>query len=161
MSVGENIKKTRKKIGLTQKQLGDLLNVSEVMISHWENNKRIPKIESIKKIASALDVSVYNLIDTNYFESGVATRDLLLGKDEVTKNDKSSNSFEKFKELLKNTGYSLEPMANNSGYKLIKDGNTAKFSNKEFKELQTKAIDSVDVAFFKKIIQKNNKKDTR
>lgn len=62
MSIGENIKRIRKKQGLTQKELGERLGgISQQQIGQWETGKANPKIETIQKIAQALDVSLYEL----------------------------------------------------------------------------------------------------
>lgn len=61
--LGENIKKNRKKNKIGQVELAQKLNVSNGVISLWENNLRTPDIETIKKIALALNVSVDELID--------------------------------------------------------------------------------------------------
>lgn len=55
-TIGIQIKKIRKEKGLTQQQLADKLHVSQAMIGQYENGKRQPKEQTIKKIASALDV---------------------------------------------------------------------------------------------------------
>lgn len=57
MTIGENIKKIRVKKKLSQKTLGNILGVSQAMIAQYETGKRIPKIETVDKIATALDVS--------------------------------------------------------------------------------------------------------
>ena len=57
MTIGEKIKIIRKKNRLTQKELGDKLGVSYQMIAQYENGKRNPKIETVQKIADALDMS--------------------------------------------------------------------------------------------------------
>ena len=58
MSVGENIKRIRKEKGLTQKQLGELCGLADSAIRRYENGGANPKIETKKKIANALGVSV-------------------------------------------------------------------------------------------------------
>lgn len=63
MEIGERIKLSRKKAGLTQKELGELLNVSAAMIAQYENNLRNPKFETLDKIANALNVDVWDLYD--------------------------------------------------------------------------------------------------
>ena len=63
MEIGERIKLLRKKAGLTQKELGELLNVSAAMIAQYENNLRNPKFETLDKIANALNVDVWDLYD--------------------------------------------------------------------------------------------------
>ena len=63
MTIGENIKKFRLEKGWTQEQLGKLLNISQTMVAQYENNKRKPKLETLQKISTALDVPVYILDD--------------------------------------------------------------------------------------------------
>ena len=62
MTIGERIKQARKAKGLKQKELAEMLEVSNGAIQQWENGKRSPKLETIRKIASALDVDVYSLL---------------------------------------------------------------------------------------------------
>ena len=69
MDEGNKIKEIRKKKGLTQKQLGERLGVSQTMIAQYENGKRKPKLETLNKIASALDVSVSELRDVAVFDA--------------------------------------------------------------------------------------------
>ena len=61
MTIGERIKKARKDAKLTQKDLGEKIGVSGSMIGQWENDLRCPKMETLQKIASALDVNITNL----------------------------------------------------------------------------------------------------
>lgn len=63
--LGENIKKYRKINKLGQVELAQKLNVSNGVISLWENNLRTPDIETIKKISTALNVAVEELIGDN------------------------------------------------------------------------------------------------
>lgn len=67
MTIGENIKRIRKERGLTQEELGKSIDISGVAIMRYEKGQREPKIETIKKIASALGVSEYELqgVDSN------------------------------------------------------------------------------------------------
>lgn len=61
MLVGDRIKEIRKEKHLTQKELGEKLGVSYQMIAQYENGKRNPKPETLKKIADALEVPVSSL----------------------------------------------------------------------------------------------------
>ena len=56
MTLGESIKETRKKHGLSQKELGRLIGVSGSMIGQYETEQRRPKIETIMRIASVLGI---------------------------------------------------------------------------------------------------------
>lgn len=62
MTTGERIKAARKAAGITQAELSKKLGISYVGVSQWENNLRNPKFETIKRIAKALDVDVYELL---------------------------------------------------------------------------------------------------
>lgn len=62
MTIGEKIKQARKKAGYTQKELGEKLGISQVRVAQYENGIRNPKIETIKKIAEALNVEIIDLI---------------------------------------------------------------------------------------------------
>lgn len=60
MSVGSKIKETRQKMGITQKELAHRLGTSPQNLAQYENGKRNPKLETIKKIATALNVPIKN-----------------------------------------------------------------------------------------------------
>ncbi len=62
MLIGENIRKIRKEKGLTQKKLGELSGINEVQIRQYEIGKAKPKIQTIEKIANALDIDVLSLL---------------------------------------------------------------------------------------------------
>lgn len=63
MKIGEEIKRLRIKRGLTQKQLGEMCGMADSAIRKYESGKVKPKIEAIKKLASALQVDPYSLAD--------------------------------------------------------------------------------------------------
>lgn len=70
MTIGDNIRRFRKREGLTQQQLGDKLGVSQSAIGQFEKGTSL-KIETIQKIAAALKISVTALLagtDINYNE---------------------------------------------------------------------------------------------
>lgn len=66
-TIGENIKRIRKEKGLTQKQLGDLCNppMADSAIRRYEIGKANPKIETLMKIAEALNVKLSELVPMN------------------------------------------------------------------------------------------------
>lgn len=61
--LGENILKLRKKIGLSQEQLGEQVNVTRQTISHWELNETAPNPQQLKLLSKTLHVSVDELLD--------------------------------------------------------------------------------------------------
>lgn len=62
MTIGELIRDARKKKGLTQKKLGERLEVSDVSIAQWENGIRNPRFETRQKLAKALDIDIVELM---------------------------------------------------------------------------------------------------
>lgn len=54
----------RKQSGLSQSQLAQKVGISEISIRKYENNERKPKIETLVKIASALNITLSDLLDT-------------------------------------------------------------------------------------------------
>lgn len=66
MQFGDKLKELRLQKGLTQKQLGDLINISDRVIGYYESNDRFPKDPStLKQIANIFNVSVDYLIGSN------------------------------------------------------------------------------------------------
>jgi len=59
---GQFLSQKRKEVGLTQKQLGEKLYVSESTVSKWEKDKSNPDISMITQLATILQVSEHELI---------------------------------------------------------------------------------------------------
>jgi transcriptional regulator with XRE-family HTH domain len=66
MNIGSNIKKIRKSKGILQKTLAEMLdNMPISTLANYENNHRIPNIDTIDKIAKALGSSIADLVAFN------------------------------------------------------------------------------------------------
>ena len=65
MSLGEKILKLRKKNGLSQEKLGELIGVTRQTISNWELNETTPSVEELKKISKELNISIDELLDND------------------------------------------------------------------------------------------------
>ena len=63
MTVGQNIRRIRQEKGLTQKQLGELCGINEANIRKYESDRQNAKIETLKKIADALQSPLEDLVD--------------------------------------------------------------------------------------------------
>ena len=59
---GAFVAQLRKDKGLTQKELADLLHVTDKAVSKWETGKGFPDIKQLEPLARALEVSVVELI---------------------------------------------------------------------------------------------------
>lgn len=62
MEIGKIISRLRNERGLNQRELAELLGVSNGAIGMWETGKRQPDLDTIKKIASFFNVTVDYLI---------------------------------------------------------------------------------------------------
>lgn len=63
----EKLKTLRKKRGLTQQEVADLVNVSRVRYTNWECGKREPTYENLSMLACIFDVSIDYLL-SDYIE---------------------------------------------------------------------------------------------
>lgn len=68
--LGDRIRELRTKRGMTQKELADILGVTDAAIGMWENARREPDVEHIKKMAAIFGVT------TDYLIGQADTRDL-------------------------------------------------------------------------------------
>ncbi len=63
MSDGENIRNMRRKRGLTQEELGNLLGVGKSAVSRWESDERKVTLGMMRSIAAALEVPLESLVE--------------------------------------------------------------------------------------------------
>lgn len=66
MTTGEKIKKIRLVRGMTQKELGEKVGLSDVRIRQYELNNRTPKEDLLRKIAEVLEVNYYALCEPRW-----------------------------------------------------------------------------------------------
>ena len=90
MAFGENMIAARKKRGLSQEQLGEIVQIDKRIISRYETNKTIPSIEVARKIAEALRMSLDHLMGLSYslFIDDPEMRKLLRDYDAMEEKDK-------------------------------------------------------------------------
>ena len=62
MEFNEKLQELRKKKGLTQEELAQMLFVSRTAVSKWESGRGYPNIESLKAIAKLYNVSIDELL---------------------------------------------------------------------------------------------------
>ena len=62
-SMGEFIAERRKEKGLTQRELAQMLNITDKAVSKWERNLACPDINTLPKLADILGASVEELLN--------------------------------------------------------------------------------------------------
>lgn len=86
-TLGDRIKNARKKLNLTQEQLGEMTDVTSAYIGQIERNERTPSLKRLKKMANQLEVSVeYLAVGTK--SSAEITGDLKKELDGISENQK-------------------------------------------------------------------------
>ena len=58
MLLGKRVRDLRKEKGLTQQELGDLINVTKVSICCYENGTRMPTIDTLLELGKVFGVSI-------------------------------------------------------------------------------------------------------
>lgn len=67
-----NLKYLREKKGLSQNKLAEKVGVNQTTIARWETEEIKPSIDNVEQIASALNVSLPDLLITNLkFDNGI------------------------------------------------------------------------------------------
>lgn len=67
MNIGAKIKGYRKQNNLSQKELAEMLEISDKTISSWEVNRTEPSVLKLKQICRALNVKMPDLIGDDEF----------------------------------------------------------------------------------------------
>ena len=62
-TLGENIARYRKQIGLTQEELAEKMNVSGQAVSKWENDLSYPDVETLKRLAALFGCTLDELVN--------------------------------------------------------------------------------------------------
>ena len=66
MLLGKRIKSLRMEKGLTQQELGELINVTKVSICCYENETRIPTLETLIALTKVFDVDINYFLGNDY-----------------------------------------------------------------------------------------------
>ena len=82
LTLGEKIKKIRLSNNLKQSELAEMLFVSEITYSSWENNRTIPDLNMIYKISDYFKKSFYYLINDDYNTDNINEIEIKLKVDE-------------------------------------------------------------------------------
>lgn len=61
--IDANIKYMRKKLGLSQEELAEKINVSRQSIAKWENGDSLPDIIKCRELANIFNISIDELIN--------------------------------------------------------------------------------------------------
>lgn len=84
--LGLKIKELRKRKGLTQEELAELIQMEQNSISVMESGRNFPTLGTLEKIAKVLDVNLSDFFDYDYIEDidviKVSTEDIISKMDD-------------------------------------------------------------------------------
>ena len=108
--LGQRIKALRKERGLTQQQLGDMINVTKVSICCYENGTRTPTLDTLIDLANELNVELIYFLGIDHYQ--VASDDITYGlnvaKDELKLIQELRKHHSLYNKLLENTKRTIE-----------------------------------------------------
>lgn len=94
MTLGEKLKEIRKRFGLSQEQLAEIMNVSRQAITKWETDGGIPDVSNLQELSKIFGITVDYLLDD---EKGVPALQLRKTLDR----DKYKNKISSYPMILK------------------------------------------------------------
>ena len=167
MPIGEKIKHWRVQKGLSQKELGDQIGMSQQQIGQYETGTRTPKQETLLKIAKALGVHLRDLSDDSWLEE-IDRQHPTAGKEYAR--------YKAVNQYLEEMGFIISERPIKWHWEnendppedrvqtvdeweiiLSKDGHTATFTDAEFEELQAGAKEAIEGKFYKKVLEQQKK----
>ena len=94
MTLGQKLKEIRKKFGLSQEQLAEIMNVSRQAITKWENDGGLPDVSNLQELSKVFGITVdYLLNDENQLPA--------LSMKKILDKDKYKNKLTMFSLVLK------------------------------------------------------------
>ncbi len=165
---GEKLIEARERQNLTQRALAEMLNITPTRLNYWEKDKREPNIAMIKQIATALNISISELLELDKFDKVIDSRKI----------SKEVECLEATIDYCKNLGYAVDErvvkwhwedeeesdpskriqIVDEVEYVLTQEEHTAKFTQAEFEELQAGAKEAIEGRFYKKVLEQQKKK---
>ena len=77
MTLGQKLREIRKKFGLSQEQLAEIMNVSRQAITKWENDSGIPDVSNLQELSKVFGLTVdYLLNDQNQLPALIMQKEL-------------------------------------------------------------------------------------
>lgn len=121
MMIGEKIRQQRKQKKMSQEELAKKIGVKHSVISKYENNQIIPKFDTLKNLADALNISVSSLVDID--ETDEISKDLF---------SPSNNLMDKINSIIDDFSHQIKH------YEKIGDADKVSQLKKDFDFLTTK-----------------------
>lgn len=116
MTLGQKLKEIRKRFGLSQESLAEIMNVSRQAITKWESDEGLPDVSNLQELSKVFNLTVDYLLDNDNSLPALSMKKEL-DKDKYEMNGKG------YKQILKD--YYTEPW---EIYELLRSENKGKLA---------------------------------
>ena len=65
MTLGQKLKEIRKRFGLSQEILAEIMNVSRQAITKWESNEGLPDVSNLQELSKVFNLTIDYLLDND------------------------------------------------------------------------------------------------
>ena len=139
MTIGEKIRFIRLEKGMTQKQVAEKCGMADSAIRKYESGTQTPKIETLRRIATALDVAWVEL-------TGEQTFEYIVGKKAFADLKKNVDSFNAILSLLRDLYGDVEDKETSGGsnyYLVGQRGNQFVLYEQDIEALKKLALSTI------------------
>ncbi|WP_286905872.1 helix-turn-helix domain-containing protein [Clostridium sp. UBA1652] len=109
---GKRIKSLRQKKGLTQVELGKILNVTDLAVTKWESDASLPNTITLIKIADYFNVSIDYLLCRKYI-SYISSGNNVVKIHEKYPYNLSPEDVERLINQIKDVGFDIDKLIKN------------------------------------------------
>ena len=117
MTLGQKLKEIRKRFGLSQESLAEIMNVSRQAITKWESDEGLPDVSNLQELSKVFNLTVDYLLDNDNSLPALSM------KKELDK-DKYEMTGKGYKQILKD--YYTDPW---EIYELLRSENKGKLAS--------------------------------
>ena len=116
MTLGQKLKEIRRRFGLSQESLAEIMNVSRQAVTKWESNEGLPDVSNLQELSKVFNLTIDYLLDNDNSLPALSMKKKL-DKDKYEMNGKG------YKQILKD--YYTEPW---EIYELLRSENKGKLA---------------------------------
>lgn len=116
MTLGQKLKEIRKRFGLSQESLAEIMNVSRQAITKWESDEGLPDVSNLQELSKVFNLTVDYLLNNDNSLSALSMK-IELDREKYEMNQKG------YKQILKD--YYADPW---EIYELIRSENKGKIA---------------------------------
>lgn len=163
---GEKLIEARERQNLTQRALAEMLNITPTRLNYWEKDKREPNIAMIKQIATALNISISELLELDEFDKLYPDAGIEYTCEQAVRSYLTAIGYSVNEQVVKwhwEDENETDPamriqIPDEVEFTLTKEGHTAKFTQAEFEELKAGAKEAIEGRFYKKVLEQQKQK---